>query len=53
MRLIEKIGAWFDQRLQLAAPAREIMEHPVPSPAFSSLWSTCPQGEKHGIACKF
>src|SRR6202166_4150130 len=30
MRLIEKIGAWFDQRLQLAAPIRETMEHPVP-----------------------
>jgi ubiquinol-cytochrome c reductase cytochrome b subunit len=30
MRLIQKIGEWFDQRLQLAAPIREISEHPVP-----------------------
>src|SRR6266566_1688981 len=25
-----KIGAWFDRRLQLAAPVREMAEHPVP-----------------------
>src|SRR3981189_1929181 len=30
MRLIEKVGNWFDQRLQLGAPIRETMEHPVP-----------------------
>ena len=27
MRLIKQIGAWFDERLQLAAPIRETMEH--------------------------
>jgi ubiquinol-cytochrome c reductase cytochrome b subunit len=30
MRLISRIGQWFDQRLQLAAPIREAAEHPVP-----------------------
>ena len=30
MRLIAHIGEWFDRRLQLAAPIREISEHPVP-----------------------
>src|SRR3984893_18814668 len=30
MRVIEQIGEWFDRRLQLAAPVREIAEHPVP-----------------------
>jgi ubiquinol-cytochrome c reductase cytochrome b subunit len=30
MRLIGRIGEWFDQRLQLGAPIREAMEHPVP-----------------------
>jgi ubiquinol-cytochrome c reductase cytochrome b subunit len=30
MRLIARIGQWFDQRLQLAAPIREIAEHRVP-----------------------
>jgi ubiquinol-cytochrome c reductase cytochrome b subunit len=30
VRLILRIGAWFDRRLQLAAPVREIAEHPVP-----------------------
>src|SRR5437879_7969914 len=30
MRLMSKIGDWFDQRLQLAAPIREASEHPVP-----------------------
>ena len=30
MRLIQKVGSWFDQRLQLGAPLRETMEHPVP-----------------------
>src|SRR5260370_31964831 len=30
MRLIEKVGNWFEQRLQLGAPVRETMEHPVP-----------------------
>jgi ubiquinol-cytochrome c reductase cytochrome b subunit len=30
MGLIEQIGQWFDRRLQLAAPIREVAEHPVP-----------------------
>lgn len=30
MRLIEQIGEWFDRRLQVAAPVREIAEHSVP-----------------------
>jgi ubiquinol-cytochrome c reductase cytochrome b subunit len=30
MRLIAKIGEWFDFRLQLAAPIRDAVEHPVP-----------------------
>jgi ubiquinol-cytochrome c reductase cytochrome b subunit len=30
MRMIAKVGEWFDQRLQLAAPIREAAEHPVP-----------------------
>src|ERR1700716_1358305 len=30
MRLIERLGQWFDQRLQLGAPIRETMEHAVP-----------------------
>jgi ubiquinol-cytochrome c reductase cytochrome b subunit len=30
MRLIKKIGEWLDHRLQLAAPIREVAEHPVP-----------------------
>src|ERR1700728_5503811 len=30
MRLINKIGEWFDHRLQLAAPIREAAGHPVP-----------------------
>jgi ubiquinol-cytochrome c reductase cytochrome b subunit len=30
MRLIAQIGEWFDRRLQIAAPIREIAEHPVP-----------------------
>lgn len=29
-RVIVQIGNWFDQRLQLAAPIREVAEHPVP-----------------------
>jgi ubiquinol-cytochrome c reductase cytochrome b subunit len=28
--MIGKIGQWFDSRLQLAAPIREAVEHPVP-----------------------
>jgi ubiquinol-cytochrome c reductase cytochrome b subunit len=28
--VISQIGEWFDRRLQLAAPIREIAEHPVP-----------------------
>src|SRR6202522_3325066 len=30
MRLISKLGGWFDLRLQLATPIRETLEHPVP-----------------------
>src|ERR1700676_3109422 len=30
MRLIAQIGEWFDRRLQIAAPIREIAEHAVP-----------------------
>jgi len=30
MRLISQIGEWFDHRLQLAAPIREVAEHRVP-----------------------
>ena len=30
MRLIKKLGIWFDQRLQLGTPVRETMEHAVP-----------------------
>jgi ubiquinol-cytochrome c reductase cytochrome b subunit len=30
MRMIAKVGEWFDHRLQLAAPIREVAEHPVP-----------------------
>jgi ubiquinol-cytochrome c reductase cytochrome b subunit len=29
-RVIAQIGEWFDRRLQLAAPVREVAEHPVP-----------------------
>jgi ubiquinol-cytochrome c reductase cytochrome b subunit len=30
MRLIRELGAWFDRRLQLGAPIRETMQHPIP-----------------------
>jgi ubiquinol-cytochrome c reductase cytochrome b subunit len=30
MRLMSQIGEWFDRRLQLAAPIREVAEHRVP-----------------------
>jgi ubiquinol-cytochrome c reductase cytochrome b subunit len=30
MRVIQKLGTWFDQRLQLGKPLRETMQHPVP-----------------------
>ncbi len=30
MRLARQIGHWFDQRLQLGIPLREVIEHPVP-----------------------
>src|SRR5262249_22694103 len=36
MRLITKIGQWFDHRLHLAAPIREAAEHPIP--IRSSSW---------------
>jgi ubiquinol-cytochrome c reductase cytochrome b subunit len=35
MRMISKIGQWFDHRLQLAAPIREAAGHPVPRNASS------------------
>jgi ubiquinol-cytochrome c reductase cytochrome b subunit len=34
---IANIGEWFDRRLQLAAPVREIAEHPVPR-STASWW---------------
>src|SRR3989442_13088080 len=37
MRLIAQIGEWFDRRLQLAAPIREVVEHPVPK-STASWW---------------
>src|SRR5580658_4052007 len=30
MRLIRGVGKWIDQRLQLGAPMRETMDHPIP-----------------------
>ena len=30
MRVIRRIGNWVDQRLQLGAPIRETMAHPIP-----------------------
>ena len=30
MRLMHKVGNWLDQRLQLGAPIRETIEHPIP-----------------------
>ena len=30
MRVLTQIGDWFDRRLQLAAPIRDVAEHPVP-----------------------
>src|SRR5262252_5563788 len=36
MRLIAKVGGWFDHRLKLAAPIREAAEHPIPLK--SSSW---------------
>ncbi|MBV9746629.1 MAG: cytochrome B6, partial [Acidobacteriia bacterium] len=30
MRIVSRIGQWFDERLQLAAPIREAAEHRVP-----------------------
>jgi ubiquinol-cytochrome c reductase cytochrome b subunit len=37
MRMIAKIGEWFDLRLQLAAPIREAAGHPVPR-STASWW---------------
>ncbi|MGO9256693.1 MAG: cytochrome b N-terminal domain-containing protein [Bryobacteraceae bacterium] len=36
-RLISQVGEWFDARLQLAAPIRETVEHPVPR-STASWW---------------
>src|SRR5579884_3305657 len=30
MRLVGRVSEWFDQRLQLGRPIREVMQHPVP-----------------------
>src|SRR5437870_8204345 len=30
MRLIKDLGGWFDHRLQLGQPIKEVMQHPVP-----------------------
>jgi len=30
VRVIERVGRWFDQRLQLAGPIKETMTHPAP-----------------------
>jgi ubiquinol-cytochrome c reductase cytochrome b subunit len=30
MRVLTQIGDWFERRLQIAAPIREVSEHPVP-----------------------
>jgi ubiquinol-cytochrome c reductase cytochrome b subunit len=37
VRLISRIGKWFDRRLQLAAPVRDMAEHPVPR-STASWW---------------
>jgi ubiquinol-cytochrome c reductase cytochrome b subunit len=37
VRLIARIGEWFDRRLQIAAPVREMAEHPVPR-STASWW---------------
>ncbi len=37
MRLMARIGLWFDRRLQLAAPIREVADHPVPR-STASWW---------------
>jgi ubiquinol-cytochrome c reductase cytochrome b subunit len=37
VRIIAQIGEWLDRRLQLAAPVREIAEHPVPK-STASWW---------------
>jgi ubiquinol-cytochrome c reductase cytochrome b subunit len=36
-RVITQVGEWFDRRLQLAAPIREVSEHPVPR-STASWW---------------
>ena len=30
MQLMVRVGEWFDQRLQLGRPIRDVMQHPVP-----------------------
>jgi ubiquinol-cytochrome c reductase cytochrome b subunit len=37
MRLISRVGEWFDRRLQIAAPIREMAEHRVPR-STASWW---------------
>src|SRR5260370_149964 len=38
MRLIQKLGDWFDLRLQLGTPIRETAEHPVPRETASGFY---------------
>jgi ubiquinol-cytochrome c reductase cytochrome b subunit len=38
MRLIREIGNWLDERLQLGAPIRETMQHPIPPDSASWLY---------------
>jgi ubiquinol-cytochrome c reductase cytochrome b subunit len=38
MRLIQKVGDWFDLRLQLGSPIRETVQHPVPRETASWLY---------------
>ena len=38
MRLIEKVGDWFDLRLQLGSSIRETVQHPVPHETASWLY---------------
>ena len=37
MRLVRRIAGWFDLRLQLGRPIRDVMEHPVPQQT-ASWW---------------
>ncbi len=61
MRLLEKLGRWFDERLQLGNPIQATLAHPVPrrtaswfssSPVFSSRSFTFPQRARLGTASR-